>query len=396
MADAEAQALDRAGVFMQEVEAEAEDGDIREHIADEIDEFSHGGVLLYVARDGQWIEGSTELPAYDGDGCALLDKNARTWMVCSVTGELGYAVVVGQAHDRLVAHRKPLVVGGLLALLLVSLGSILGGFWIARWSLSPLTKLRTAIRDVKRLSNDHGPLPRSGTTEVDIFAATLDEVLGRLGQEAARSQHFAADAAHELRTPLTKLRAELELLAEESNGDHGSRLLRLVARIDTLSELVDQLLLLASPHDAIRSPNLVSLAATVESAVEHGEAARIEVRAQDDGLVLGDATVLSAMVSNAVGNALKFSEGPIRASVCREGDEIVFRVDDTGPGLPPHLRGAVFERFVRGPDNHGAPGHGVGLALIAHIVQAHRGTAAFVDGPPGAHLEIRLPAHGVS
>jgi signal transduction histidine kinase len=77
----------------------------------------------------------------------------------------------------------------------------------------------------------------------------------------------------------------------------------------------------------------------------------------------------------------------------QDAHDAVWRVDDDGPGVPPEQRELAFEPFVRLATNckPAIPGHGLGLALIAHVARRHGGQARFVDGPPGAHLEIRLP-----
>jgi signal transduction histidine kinase len=72
---------------------------------------------------------------------------------------------------------------------------------------------------------------------------------------------------------------------------------------------------------------------------------------------------------------------------------VVLQVDDDGPGVSPDQRTRVFEPFVRAPIavERQISGHGLGLALIAHVARRHGGIARFIDGDPGAHLEIRLP-----
>jgi signal transduction histidine kinase len=109
--------------------------------------------------------------------------------------------------------------------------------------------------------------------------------------------------------------------------------------------------------------------------------------------VRGDSSLLTSLVENAVQNALKFApDGSI--TVCVQGGEgahVVLRVVDSGPGIPPEQRERVFDPFYRAKPGVAA-GHGLGLALIAHIARAHGGHAHFEDVPRGAELVIRLPA----
>jgi len=402
IADAKVDVLDRARVFISELESEGEFGDDQKHVEDEISEFTHGGIAIAVDRDGRELGGSQELPDFLGEGCAFRERSNVTWLVCSVTGPLGYRVRMGEPKSLLLAHRKPLLLGGLVALFFLVLLSVVAGLIVARWSMAPLTRLCAALGVLQPESGETvAALPKSGLVEVDLVATALDDLVSRLQREISRSRNFAADAAHELRSPLAKVRAELELLAEEKtpSGPEATRLKSVVDHVASLGLLVEQLLVLASPHESIRSTTLVSLAVTVETVVEQleqGDRSRVIVALEDDGMVIGDATILSSVVSNALSNALKYSEGPVHAKVSMEDGTILFRVDDRGPGMDSSQRTSVFQQFFRAPEHRGTPGHGIGLALIAHIVEAHQGTVAFVDEAPGAHLEIRLPGHPLS
>jgi two-component system OmpR family sensor kinase len=217
-------------------------------------------------------------------------------------------------------------------------------------------------------------------------------------------ERFAADAAHEIRTPLTALRAELELLAEESQGsasavgDNDARresLQRACARVARLSELVERLLFLAQPteklHEGFETLSVADLVEQVASELPEADRARLSLELPSEGLVRGDLALLGSLISNALENAFKFApEGPVVVRL-EETPDVVLRVADHGPGVPPALRARVFEAFYR--ERHGgAPGHGLGLALIGHIARAHGGNAAFADPTSGAELVIRLPA----
>lgn len=399
--DAEDDALERARALAAELDAEAraQQAVTQAQLEDELREFSHGDVTLAVWEASGRLAGDPALPSPAQDGCEASAGPDGAWMVCRASSaSAGRWVLVGEPRSQLLAHREPLLLGGLVALIVVVLGGIFAGISVGRWSLRPLVRLQGALTAMDAAAPQPAPsLPRSGMVEIDDVAATIDDLLGRLRVELERSRHFAADAAHELRTPLTKLRTELELRAEEHDeGSHeGRQLLRSVARVEDLGELVDHLLVLASPESALRGASLVSVSALVEAVVEDldADASRVRLELEDDGAVVGDATVLSAAISNGLGNALKYSKGPVRVGVQDTAEHVVLRIDDEGPGLGEEARARAFEPFYRAPEQRGTGGHGIGLALIAHVVAAHRGDAAFVDDGPGAHLVVRLPRH---
>jgi two-component system sensor histidine kinase TctE len=106
-------------------------------------------------------------------------------------------------------------------------------------------------------------------------------------------------------------------------------------------------------------------------------------------VVRGDAMLLATLISNAVGNAVKFGTN-VTVRARGEGTTAILEVADDGPGVPRGMRDAVFEPFVRGVGSS-VPGSGLGLAVIASVARRHGGEARFRDVPRGAMLEVTLP-----
>ena len=97
-------------------------------------------------------------------------------------------------------------------------------------------------------------------------------------------------------------------------------------------------------------------------------------------------------VENAVDNALKFSEGPVRVAVFEEAETVAIEVSDEGDGVPEADRERVFEPFHRLPGARASTeGMGLGLALIAHVTTMYGGSARFAPVARGATLRITLP-----
>jgi signal transduction histidine kinase len=121
---------------------------------------------------------------------------------------------------------------------------------------------------------------------------------------------------------------------------------------------------------------------------------------QDLPLVRGDASALKRVVANLIGNAVKFaaSGGSLAVRAYRlppDGRAVVLRVEDRGPGIPREERERVFEPFYRGPaaERNRAPGSGLGLSLVRHVVRAHGGSVrAEAREGGGAALVVELPA----
>lgn len=396
VAAAEDNAQARARAVVEELDAELEGSDLtpehRAELESEVAEFEYGGVAVAIASP-QGHEAGSPLPDPGAEGCSHLTHQGAPWLVCRASSSNNaHWVLVGLPHALAVAHRQPLIVGGLVALFAAALGGLLAGWAVGRWSLDPLRTLRSALRRDRSVEVD-APLPRSGSYELDELAETLEDLFARLAQETKRSRRFSADAAHELRTPLAKLRAELELMAEDADEAERARLDRQVGRVEQVTVLLDRLLVLASPAPSLQASDTVSLTAVVEGVVQDlSDPTRVRTSLDDDALVKGDAVILATVVANAVDNALKFSPGVVDVATTRCGETVVLRVDDDGPGLTEAQRARAFEAFYRAGEHREREGHGIGLALIEHIVSAHGGRVHFADATPGAHLVIELPA----
>ena len=123
----------------------------------------------------------------------------------------------------------------------------------------------------------------------------------------------------------------------------------------------------------------------------------ISTRVDGETTVLGDAHQLRQVLANLLRNALVHTPpgSPIEVSAARDGDDVRFEVRDHGPGLPTDDPSAIFERFWRseGGRKQGRAGAGLGLAIVAGIVDAHRGRVEATNAPDGgASFVMRLPA----
>jgi two-component system OmpR family sensor kinase len=110
-------------------------------------------------------------------------------------------------------------------------------------------------------------------------------------------------------------------------------------------------------------------------------------------LVLDMDLIRNEALGNLVANAIKFvpEGGLVRLDVSGEGDAVVFRITDDGPGVPTEHRPHVFEKYFQ-VERSRAMGSGLGLAIVRNVVELHGGSVALVDAPgPGAVFEIRLP-----
>jgi len=297
-----------------------------------------------------------------------------------------------------------------LLLLLGVLGgsglALFAGLAVARRAIAPVAELTAAAREVERTRDPSRRLPTvQADDEVAELARTLEGMLAALDSargetEAtlARQRAFVADASHELRTPLTSVLANLELLAEELEGEQLQTAGAALRSTQRMRRLVGDLLLLARADARREAPRRrVELGDLLVEA-----AAELEPMAREHELVLDVRPVaveaardeLHRLAGNLVENALHYTppgtriEAGVRAE---EGDALLW-VEDEGPGIVPELAERVFDRFVRGAGESGG-GSGLGLAIVRAVAEAHGGRVRLTAGAGGrgARFEVRLP-----
>ncbi len=351
-----------------------------------------------IVEAGAVIAGDRELPIVAAGACELIELHGLPRRVCAQQLDEGRVVALGvSAQDE--RERRTLILWGLVVGAL--LGGAIGGFASHRsasWTIAPLTELGTRVRRIDAEAPSAQLLdPPARHAEIEELRAAIAQLVERLGASLTHAQSFAAQAAHELRTPLAVLGGELDLLIEAARDPAEVEVLRrLHARVDELVRLVQRLLVLARPGRAPAEQGEAVELADVVQLVHEGLApelrARVQVESTDDTVVRGDPELLRALVQNAVDNALKFSKGPVQLRLAA-AEHVTIDVLDSGPGIPAHERAQVFAPFYRRSDanTRRAPGHGVGLALVAHVAAAHGGHAELRDRDVGAHLHIELP-----
>jgi two-component system sensor histidine kinase PrrB len=315
----------------------------------------------------------------------------------------------GATQLRLVRRRVVTV-----ALLAAPLSGLLAGAVAGRAS-RPLRRLRDSASGLDPRTSaarlDHAP---ARITEVDDLAHTLQTVLGRYDEQAARTEEalatarsFASAAAHELRTPLMSMQTNLEILTghphlpgpdrDEVLDDLRLEHARLLGLLVMLRELGRGDLVEADAFGP------VDLADVVEASVREERRRHPQARITGDcppGLLVygwepGLRTVLDNLLANALVHGGVTEGRPARVDVAlrsRDGDAVLV-VDDCGPGIAPERRTAVFERFERRPDS---PGSGLGLTLVAQQIDLHRGRVRVLEPPSGTgtRIEVVLPLMG--
>ncbi len=298
-----------------------------------------------------------------------------------------------------------------VVLLIVSIVSILLSLFLARTIVRPLRRLARAAVRVRLGRAREVVVPRlpSRRDEVGLLARALSDMSLALRARIDAIEAFAADVTHEMKNPLASLRSAVEGLATVRDPALQERLLaivrddvhrldRLITDIAEASRLDAQLS--RAKFEAVDIGAMIAglLAQRAERGVERGIRLRFDHRIGERLTVMGEGARLERVFENLIENAVSFSPdgGLIVIAAARDGNQLVARVEDEGPGVPEEAREQVFSRFQSlRPEGEAFGQHsGLGLAIARTIVEAHQGSITVEsreDRLSGARFVVRLP-----
>ncbi|HET7768759.1 MAG TPA: ATP-binding protein [Chloroflexota bacterium] len=267
----------------------------------------------------------------------------------------------------------------------------------------PLRRLATTAERIGG-GDLESPVAVEGDDEVGLLALRMEEMRRSLFETYTQlrqlnhlKDEYLFTVAHEVRTPLTSLVASVEILATDYADMDAGELERTVLRIERAAVRLHTLVENVLDAGSIRAgrfsiaPAPMSLRSAIDGAIGtvqpllDEKAQQVDVQFAD-GLpaVMGDERRLLQVFANLLSNASKYgpAEDVIRVAANTEGEAVVVRVTDHGPGIPLPEQGELFERYFRSSSSaRGSPGTGLGLAITKAIVEAHGGVIGLESDP---------------
>jgi signal transduction histidine kinase len=331
------------------------------------------------------------------------EDEAHRLRVATEAGADARRVVVGRAtesiDDDLKAARNLLLLGVPIVL---ALAAVLVWVVVGR-ALRPVDRLREDVDAIVATGAGQRVGPPGTADEIDRLASTMNDMLGRLDDQAESRRRFVSDASHELKSPVANVRALVESAGDDPTPEQWADLrTALVGESSRLQLLVDDLLFLARGDEGRLEPAqaVVHLDDVVFDEAERLvplTAVTVDASAVTPVDVVGDQAQLARLVRNLVENAARHATTRVRLDLHAEDGRARLVVEDDGPGVPDDEQARVFERFARvetGRDRT-AGGTGLGLAIVAQIAHDHGGgvqVGTAEDG--GAAFIVGLPAVG--
>jgi len=230
-----------------------------------------------------------------------------------------------------------------------------------------------------------------------------------LARRAQRAEKLAAVGAlsaglsHEIKNPLNAAALQLTVLERRLKRvpnlppDIFEPLVIVQSEIRRLSDFLDEFLQFARPREAARAASdAAEVARTVVNLLEpQASAAHLKLQLHVDTAAVplrADTARLQQALVNLVLNAIQATPagGWIRLSLRAEPPDVVFTVEDSGPGIPEHLREKIFEPFFTTKHS----GSGLGLPMVHSVARQHGGSIVVETGEQGgARMVLRFPAH---
>lgn len=326
------------------------------------------------------------VPPNLSEGFHTVDVDGTGWRLYVRTLSNGQRIAVGQRTDIRDEQAQDSGEYTLIPILLLVPTLLLLTTWVIGRTLAPVTTLAAQLD--QRDDTNMAPLAVNEVpAEIVPFVTSLNGLMGRLATSMEQQRRFIADAAHELRSPLTALTLQAANLGQAvltSSGEQ--RVAALQAGLARTKILLEQLLTLARSQACSGSATEVDVTRLVRQVIEE-----VMPLAAARGIDLGCGRLetvrlaapegeLTILVRNALDNAIRHTpaNGVVDVSVFRDGEGVVFQVEDSGPGIPAGEEERVFEPFYRVMGSEGS-GSGLGLAIVSGIAERLGGRATLTN-----------------
>jgi len=279
------------------------------------------------------------------------------------------------------------------------------GWFLAGRALGPVNSVAETAQRITHSNLDMQiPLRRVGD-ELDRLIEAFNHMMTRLNFSFEQIRQFSTDVSHELRTPLTVVRGQLEvaLFTAKTVEQYREAMVNALEDVDRLSNIVRALLMLSQAESGqlLLQKTQLDFAELLRDQVDQyqipAEAQGVELTAElpPACVIHGDKIQLERLVSNLLGNAIKYTEagGRVVARLHGEAGWVKFSVEDTGVGISADHLPHIFDRFYRVPSADPEKGLGLGLSFVSWIVKAHGGVVGVESElHQGTRFTVSLPA----
>lgn len=283
------------------------------------------------------------------------------------------------------AYDPPLLLALCLISLVVSAGVTQ---FLGRWFFEPIKRLGNAMNRVAEGDFTIALEEKRGTPEIANIYEKFNLMVKELNATEVLQTDFVSNVSHEFKTPISAIEGYATLLQDRENlspAEQERYVDKILFNTRRLSNLVGNILLLSKIDNQAILPkgNAFRLDEQIRQAIvmlePEWEKKGVEFDVDMEDITIdGNENLLFHVWNNLIGNAVKFNPhgGMIWIKLYRQEGKVVFRIDDSGPGIGDEAQKHIFDKFYQGDSSHREEGNGLGLALASKIVSLHGGEIA--------------------
>ncbi len=291
----------------------------------------------------------------------------------------------------------------LSALCIACMGVVIAvSFLISRFVVTRTNRIAHTAQEIINTGNLAQRLEiDSRWDDLSYMSSVLNQLFDRIEDLVLSVKQVSDNVAHDLRTPLTRLRNNLEKLgrdkALQNNPETHELCDSLIIEADRILDTFSALLRI-SDIEARRQKHRfreVSLDQVVRDVMDLYEPLAEEKHlriglALETAVIIGDRDLLFQAFANLLDNAIKFTPagGRIQLSLAPQGSTFVFKISDSGPGVDAADHEKIFQRFYRTENSRHNPGNGLGLSLVAVVLELHEAKVRLTSLDPGLEISI--------
>lgn len=264
------------------------------------------------------------------------------------------------------------------------IGTIAARF-LSKIFFEPITKLREAMRKVADGELNTVLETKSNSTEIQELYAGFNLMTQELSSTEMLQSDFVSSVSHEIKTPINAIEGYTTLLQSTDNIDEveNEYIERILFNTRRLSTMVSNILLLSKLENQTISTHRTqfSLDEQIRQSILALETEWTEKNIEFDVVMdeityFGNENLMHHVWDNLIGNAIKFSpeKGTITIRLYEKDKQILFTVEDEGPGFSEDVRNRLFDKFYQEDSSHKQEGNGLGLALVKRILTISKGS----------------------
>lgn len=311
-----------------------------------------------------------------------------------VMAELVVVCIVSWIFSELLHFQVEIPLAVWLVLLSVIIGGAINSF-LSRSFFDPITKLGEAMQQVAEGDFEVRLETRYGLKEIRDIYANFNLMAKELGATEILQTDFVSNVSHEFKTPISAVEGYATLLQgseQLSRKEQEAYVDKILLNTRRLSHLVGNILLLSKiDNQAIQSRQTkFRLDEQIRQSIVMSEpqwsVKDIEFDVDMEVVeYVGAESLLHHVWDNLIGNAIKFSPmgSTIRIRMEKKSKQIIFSIEDDGPGISEEAKKHIFDKFYQEDSSHKEEGNGLGLALVKQILQVCDGDVTAENMPEG-------------